>query len=450
MTKKYYKSSIYNLPTDSLTGDLLILNTFSGKLVRIQSHKADIVSEYLSREKVLESESEDFQMLKDIGLIVEEDTNEKELVDFQYNKIIYSKDTLEITIIPTDACNFNCVYCYQHEPYHFMSEETESSVIQFIEKNVKAYKKLYISWFGGEPLLAKNTVIRLMQKIKEICRCCGVALVSRITTNGYELDYATFQSLVSNRVLYYQITLDGIKEIHDIQRPHKNGKGSFDKILNNLKEIRDNSSSNRFQISIRMNISQKVLPYMDEFIELINKEFSNDNRFSMIWEWVRDWGGTKISDVKHELLGGPAAYLKWIDEATKRGIKSTDYFSYKLGSLQCEACKANGFVINYDGTINKCSLALYGENKNADLNHIGNIDSKGNAHIDEKKLAKWVVRREKLEGCAECACYPFCMGVSCPYSVKIKNEDRCDREKKYALLMHLMINKDKQNLSIII
>ena len=230
------------------------------------------------------------------GFLVEDFVDESQIVEYLFNKEIYGNKTLELTIIPTNACNFDCVYCYQKEPYFFMSKETMDSIIFYIEKHIGEYTGLLISWFGGEPLLAKELMVEFMEKVRMICLKKHIPFYSNVTTNGYELDLKTFKSLIKNHVLYYQITIDGPKEIHNKQRPHKTNSDSFEKIVKNLMDIKENVKGNRYKIAVRVNISTSVQPYIEDFIEWLYNKFGNDSRFTIVWEIVRDWGGEKIKN----------------------------------------------------------------------------------------------------------------------------------------------------------
>ena len=50
-----------------------------------------------------------------------------------------------------------------------------------------------IAWFGGEPLLAKEIIVEIMSRVREICLKNKKPFYSNITTNGYELDIKTFE-----------------------------------------------------------------------------------------------------------------------------------------------------------------------------------------------------------------------------------------------------------------
>ncbi len=156
-------------------------------------------------------------------LITYEQYNTEELLvknfrDYQ----VFDNSFMSLTLIPTDKCNFNCLYCYQSDTVHDMSIETADSIVKMIERN-RALRTLHISWFGGEPLCNKKIVFYLMERINEICRRNKVVLMGDMTTNASLLDLETFSRLYELRVLNYQITIDGCRKTHNQQRPANGG-----------------------------------------------------------------------------------------------------------------------------------------------------------------------------------------------------------------------------------
>ena len=87
-------------------------------------------------------------------------------------------------------------------------------IIKFIEtyfKQNKNAKKLYITWFGREPLLGYDTVIKpLSQKIKKLSKRINFDYHSSIITNGFYLNLETGKELIEYcNVDSFQITFDG-------------------------------------------------------------------------------------------------------------------------------------------------------------------------------------------------------------------------------------------------
>lgn len=101
-------------------------------------------------------------------LTKEQHAIESKLIDRMRSESVYDDTFMSLTIIPTDRCNFRCLYCYQSDTYHDMSEDVAKSILKMI-KNSKSLRKLHISWFGGEPLCNKDLVISLMKDINTVC-----------------------------------------------------------------------------------------------------------------------------------------------------------------------------------------------------------------------------------------------------------------------------------------
>ena len=60
---------------------------------------------------------------------------------------------INILMLPTDACNMNCMYCF-HRPYSQKFEKMDIVTVKhLLDITVPYYKCINIIWHGGEPLL---------------------------------------------------------------------------------------------------------------------------------------------------------------------------------------------------------------------------------------------------------------------------------------------------------
>ena len=91
-----------------------------------------------------------------------------------YMKELYLKtmkdDTLQIIILPTEKCNFKCIYCYEEFNNGKMSIQKVNQLIDFVQKKLKDKKSLRVEWFGGEPLIEIDLIEELSSKFMEICK----------------------------------------------------------------------------------------------------------------------------------------------------------------------------------------------------------------------------------------------------------------------------------------
>lgn len=138
-------------------------------------------------------------------------------------------------------CNLRCRYCFADEgAYHsrreFMSLETAKRAIDFLIENSGNRKILETDFFGGEPLMNFDVVKETVYYAKARAAERGKKFLFTLTTNGLLLkdDIAKFLNEEMENVV---LSLDGCKEVHDAVRKTANGKGSFDLVIDNLKNF---------------------------------------------------------------------------------------------------------------------------------------------------------------------------------------------------------------------
>lgn len=76
-----------------------------------------------------------------------------------YQSVIWNRrrtpDVYNITIAPTMDCNFHCYYCFETPTKGLISNETIRRISKYISETKDA-SVVNLTWFGGEPLLAKK------------------------------------------------------------------------------------------------------------------------------------------------------------------------------------------------------------------------------------------------------------------------------------------------------
>ncbi|MGZ4107554.1 MAG: radical SAM protein, partial [Tumebacillaceae bacterium] len=317
-----YKPSRFNIRTDDRNGNLLLLNTYSNKFVRIDQEDRPLVSDILNRPDHANHDHPAFQELLQRGFLVRKSVDEMRRAEMLHQDTIASEGHLSLILLPNEDCNFRCKYCYESFAKNFMKDWVQEGVLKYLEKNLHKYQTLHISWFGGEPLTAMPIIERISERVLELCKQHKVRYVSSMTTNGYNLTVNVMKKLLKYRVMNFQITLDGIEETHNCTRVRLDGANTFERIVNNLRNIRDNIPNRTFKIIIRGNINRNVLNIIDNYVDFLADEFAADGRFQTHWSPVGNWGGEVIDQEKlcsHKDLMQPML------EAADKGVDMSFY-----------------------------------------------------------------------------------------------------------------------------
>lgn len=226
----------------------VVYNTFSKALIVLDDdelHQMQTPSSF---------EEEQRAALLENGILVSDGEDELAFLKYFHYKTKFGKEALFLTIAPTLDCNFGCPYCYENRRKGKMSPEVQDKLLLYIQDLVAGgIKSVHITWYGGEPLLCFDIVVSLSAKIRDACEKASVPLKMDLVTNGYLLTPEILDTLDQIGITKIQITLDGLKEHHDVRRPLRDGSGTFDKIINNLRLFDDSPIS----VLVRMNVDNQ-------------------------------------------------------------------------------------------------------------------------------------------------------------------------------------------------
>ncbi len=293
---------------------------------------------------------------------------------------VLSNQTQELILLPTEKCNFRCTYCYEDFKIGRMSKDTITGIKAFLEHRSSELNYLHISWFGGEPLLAKDIVFDVSSYASQLANIhTGLTYKSSMTTNGYYLTLSTLAELCKVGVRSYQISLDGPQKLHDCSRLKANGKGTFATIWKNLLDARN--SDEEFSIILRLHFNPDTIEHLDPLINELRSEFIHDSRFKFFFKAIERLGGPNDKNIK---ILSPED-----KESTLQNLNQKLYGFTKQNSCEepyiCYAARPNSLLIRADGRISKCTVAL-----NDNRNDIGSLNSDGTLEINNKRLTSWI------------------------------------------------------------
>lgn len=153
--------------------------------------------------------------------------------------------TLEIN----QRCNLRCRYCYLGEKNGTkMSYETACKAIDraFLYTKIHKDQTLWIDFIGGEPLLDFDMICKLVEYIYQKNAEVKYKLLFSLTTNATIFTEEILAFLLENEFAI-KVSIDGDREVNDINRVDCSGDSVYDKILANLVYLKEfEQKSGRF------------------------------------------------------------------------------------------------------------------------------------------------------------------------------------------------------------
>lgn len=165
-------------------------------------------------------------------------------------KISYQLSNLrQLTFEITDACNLRCKYCGYGEFYEDydkrenkeLSEVSAITILNYLmpywssSQNVSSDRNVYISFYGGEPLLNMKFIKKIVSYLEEHPSPHRHFTFS-MTTNAILLD--KYMDYLADKKFNLLISLDGNEE-HTSYRVNPAGKNAFEQICKNVNLLKD-------------------------------------------------------------------------------------------------------------------------------------------------------------------------------------------------------------------
>ncbi|MBN1273925.1 MAG: radical SAM protein [Candidatus Aminicenantes bacterium] len=115
-------------------------------------------------------------------------------------------DLSGFTIILTTDCNFHCTYCYQPRSKLYLNQDAALKAVGFFFPFFS--DGCFVSFYGGEPLLAFDTIRKVTAHVESLSRKTGKNVRFSITTNGSLITEEIIDYLDAHR-FYVMLSFDG-------------------------------------------------------------------------------------------------------------------------------------------------------------------------------------------------------------------------------------------------
>lgn len=355
--------------------------------------------------------------------------------------------SLDVTIQPTANCQLGCGYCGQVHSKKDLDQATSFKITDRIFSNLqkKGYQRLAVGWFGSEPLMAHNEIIRMSERLLDYCEKHDVAYSASMITNGLSFKPNIFLKLLEKKVHHYQITLDGLGETHDLMRITKEGHKTFDIIFKNIVDVTNlpEYMESKCGIAVRVNVNKDSVKTIYKLIDRLAQYDLGRKRVTMDFAPVVDWGGNEADKDSLSAQDFAKAEIDWMLYAMKKGFRFDQVIPGKT-SAPCMVVKEDAEVYDALGNIYPCYEFPYTpkyETEEYKIGHIDTIEVSRNLNATTKNWFEDI--KTDISPCKTCNLFPVCGGgcpkqwynkdIACP-SFKINIQDR--------LVMDYLVNKE--------
>ena len=269
-----YKNNGYNIVLDVCSGSVHVVDDMVYDVIALyeELNKEEIVEKLpqYPKEEILEA-CEEIEALKEAGQLFTEDVYKEAIIDFKKRKTVVKALCLHIA----HDCNLACKYCFAEEgEYHgdrsLMSYEVGKKALDFLIANSGNRVNLEVDFFGGEPLMNFQVVKDLVAYGRSQEEKFNKKFRFTLTTNGMLLNDEVME-FANKEMANVVLSIDGRKEVHDFMRPTRNGKGSYDLIIDKFKKMAE--LRNQTNYYVRGTFTHHNLDFSNDVLHLADLGF---------------------------------------------------------------------------------------------------------------------------------------------------------------------------------
>lgn len=255
-------------------------------------------------------------------------------------------------ILTTNACNANCDYCFEKKYNNrtvSMGAETAKKVAKFILDTHAEGHKIYLRWFGGEPLV-NHKVIDIISSILLNNR---IDYYSTMSTNGLLCSNDIIQKASSLwKMSKIRISMDGWGNEHDSIKRFRGQHDGFNIIMQNMDKIIDSG----IILTVRLNINENNIEGINKLADYLCKKYQGVGNFNMYCRCLFD-------DISESEYSNNIEHVnKIISERDRLEEKLIDNGTYDYEKLSpeglrlflCAAQDPRKIVITPSGGLCKC------------------------------------------------------------------------------------------------
>jgi len=285
-----------NMGVDEMSGQIhkfrvfdknIILDVNSGSVFTVDNLVFDVLDLFnkSSREDVMKSLLNKYNQEQIDEAFSEIEQLKKQNILFSKTDFSYVQETLKqrhyvkaLCLNVAHDCNLRCKYCFASKGDYqgkreLMTKQVGRDAVDFLIQNSGHITQLEIDFFGGEPLLAYDTVKEVVNYARSRENDCGKKFHFTMTTNGVLLRDDVLNYLHEN-MENIVLSIDGRREVNDRIRVKADGSGSYDTIIDNIRNMVKLREKDNKEYYVRGTFTKNNLDFSEDVFHLADQGFS--------------------------------------------------------------------------------------------------------------------------------------------------------------------------------
>jgi len=173
-------------------------------------------------------------------------------------------------------CNLRCRYCFAQTGdfgtvRSLMKPETAKKAIDFVIESSGSRRNIEIDFFGGEPLMAWDTVKETVEYANEQGAKHNKQFRFTLTTNGVLLNDENIK-YINEKMSNVVLSLDGRRDVNDKMRLTINGQGSYDIIMPKFRKLVDSRDPDK-DYYVRGTYTSENLDFSKDVLDIYRHGF---------------------------------------------------------------------------------------------------------------------------------------------------------------------------------
>lgn len=313
-----------------------------------------------------------------------------------------------MTLEVNQKCNLKCNYCYLGEKAGtVMSFETarKSVDLAFEKAVIHRDKKIWFDFIGGEALLDFSLINNILYYISDKNKDQQYSIKLSMTSNATTLNQSIIDWLILNN-FDLKVSIDGSKEVHDLNRITTNNRGSFSMILEKWKYIREYEKRTGKLIQVTNVVTRNNYIYFFESVKFLVEELEIKIVDTAIDLFI-DWTEEELSVICNEIYKIFALYERcftekrafgwsFINEVMQSVEKKRKFYNCGAGIIS--------LYVRTDGTFYSCPTHM------VEQESLGSVER----GLNPQKI-KFLKDFNSIdnENCRTCEIYEECEAKSC-------------------------------------